>query len=285
MGREWGRAGKLLHPLGRGEASRGEEVGVSGGVGGGDRVTIDQVCHVYRRGQTEIEALTGVSIDVHGGEITVIVGPSGCGKSTLLDLVAGLNRPSSGIITRNGRPVVGPQKDIGYAFQRPALFPWLTVSANVTLGLVAQGMGRRAALESVGELLEVVGLKGFESAYPHELSGGMAQRVGIARAFARRPRLLLLDEPFASVDAYMRLILQQELLHLIAHAHSTVMFVTHDVNEAVFLGDKIVVLAPRPGRVLSVMTVSSGEKDRRSAAFAAKTAAILELLGVNLDLE
>lgn len=238
------------------------------------------ISHVYRSGRGEIPALDDVSFDAREGEVTVVVGPSGCGKSTLLELAAGLLRPTQGMIFHGERLVAGPQRDVGMAFQQPGLFPWLTVRANVALGLVARGMSRKVARDAVSELLEVVGLGGFEEAYPHELSGGMAQRVGIARAFALRPRFLLLDEPFASVDAYTRLLLQRELLQLIKRERSTVLFVTHDINEAVFLGDCVVVLGRRPGRTLAVIPVVPSERDRRSAGYLEKTSQIMKLLGV-----
>lgn len=244
-------------------------------------VRVEEIGHVYGRGGRQITALKDVSFEAPASEVTVVVGPSGCGKSTLLDIVGGLARPTYGRVLRNGTEVSGPSSEVAMAFQQPALFPWLTVMGNITLGLEARGMRRREARDEVRGLVEMVGLSEFTGSYPHELSGGMAQRVGIARAFAMEPQLLLLDEPFASVDAYTRLTLQRELLQLIKRTLSTVILVTHDINEAVFLADRIIVMGTRPGRVLAAISVEPAEKDRKSAAFASKAAEIMELLGVD----
>jgi len=206
-----------------------------------------------RDGQPGVLVLDGLDLEVEKGEFVVVLGPSGCGKTTLLRIVAGLTRWDSGEVLVNGRPVTGPSPDCGVVFQDFALLPWATVADNVAFGLELRGVGRRERLETAERLIETVGLKGFSDHYPRELSGGMQQRVGLARALSIDPANLLLDEPFGSVDALTRRLLQEDLLRLHFETRKTVLLVTHSVDEAVRLGDRIVLLSPRPARVVEVV--------------------------------
>ncbi|WP_145233664.1 ABC transporter ATP-binding protein [Urbifossiella limnaea] len=225
-----------------------------------------------------VVALAGVSLDVAGGELVALVGPSGCGKSTLLRMVAGLDAPTRGALHVGSNPVTGPGADRGLMFQDPSLFPWLTVRRNVEAGLVAQGVLRQRRHE-VDELLALTGLTAFAGAYPHQLSGGMAQRAALARALVTHPRVLLLDEPLGALDQFTRMRMQDELLRLWAARGTTMLLVTHDVDEAIYLSDRIVVLSPRPGRVDRVIDVGLPRPRRRTdAAFLALRSALLEAL-------
>lgn len=202
-----------------------------------------------------VRALAGVSLSVEKGEFVVIIGPSGCGKTTLLQIVAGLEEPTKGEVRINGRRVNRWGKDRTMIFQDYSLFPWLTVRGNVEFGLRMAGVSPEERLKVVDELIRKVGLEGFENFYPHELSGGMQQRVALARALAIDPAVLLMDEPFASVDALTRRELQVELVRLWSECRKTILFVTHSLREALILADRIVVMTPRPGRVKAIFTV------------------------------
>jgi NitT/TauT family transport system ATP-binding protein len=201
-------------------------------------------------------ALADVSLTVHEGEFVVFVGPSGCGKSTLLGIIAGFARPDSGEVLVSGQRVRGAGPDRVVVFQEPALFPWLNVRANVEFGLKAAGRGRHERHELAGRYLDLVGLRKFEKAYVHELSGGMKQRVQLARSLAVEPRMLLMDEPFAALDAQTRDILQDELQAIWARTGKTILFVTHNVREAVLLADRVVVMSPQPGRIKRVIPIT-----------------------------
>jgi ABC-type nitrate/sulfonate/bicarbonate transport system ATPase subunit len=250
----------------------------------GGELAFDRICHEYATQAGRIEVLRGVSFDVSPGSVTCVVGPSGCGKSTLLGLAAGLIAPASGEVRWHRAPVTpGANLHLGMAFQQPGLFPWMTVHENVAIGLRTRGADRATARRVADEFLATVGLADFRDAYPSQLSGGMAQRVGIARALALRPQLLLMDEPFAAVDAFTRLKLQQEFKALLAVHRPTVLFVTHDVSEAILLGDRIVVMSQRPASVLREIPVSREDRNRASAAYARKLAETLECLGVPSD--
>ncbi len=190
-----------------------------------------------------------LSLDVGDGEFSVIVGPSGCGKSTLLRLVAGLARPSRGEITLDGARVDGPGRERGMVFQTYTLFPWLTVQRNVEFGLRIARMAVHERAERARAHIAEVGLQGFENAYPAQLSGGMQQRVALARALANDPKVLLMDEPFGALDAQTRSLMQELLLGVWEKAAKTVLFITHDVDEAIFLGDRVYVMTARPGRI------------------------------------
>jgi NitT/TauT family transport system ATP-binding protein len=206
-------------------------------------------------GKVKAEALRQIDLQINPGEFVSLVGASGSGKTTLLRLVHGLIAPSSGHVLVDGQYTDCPGLDRGFVFQRDALLPWRTVLDNVTLGLEARGSKRSEAKKIAQEYITLVGLEGFEGHYPHEISGGMRQRVNLARALAIDPEVLLMDEPFASVDAQTREIMQGELLRIWSQNQKTVLFVTHQIDEAVYLSDRVVVLTARPGRVKEVIDV------------------------------
>jgi ABC-type nitrate/sulfonate/bicarbonate transport system ATPase subunit len=270
-------------------SEEGRRVSVSNATSGetrhGGELVVDRVFHHYYSAGRRTDVLNDVSFRIPAGHVACVVGPSGCGKSTLLSLAAGLLRASAGGMTWDGNPVrIGPNDHLGMAFQQPGLFPWMTVRQNVAIGLRTRGHNRRDAGAIADEFLETVGLADFREAYPNQLSGGMAQRVGIARALALRPRLLLLDEPFAAVDAFTRLKLQQEFKALLKLNRPTVLFVTHDVPEAIALGDLIVVMTQRPATVQRIIPINREERNRASPAYARKLADTLECLGVTSDM-
>jgi len=249
-------------------------------------LVVDHVFHDYLAGGRRTDVLNDVSFRIPAGSVACVVGPSGCGKSTLLGLAAGLLRPSKGTLRWDGAPVkMGPTSHLGMAFQQPGLFPWMTVRQNVAIGLRTRGHSRRDAQATADRFLDTVGLADFKDAYPGQLSGGMAQRVGIARALALKPRLLLLDEPFAAVDAFTRLKLQQEFKALLRLDRPTVLFVTHDVPEAIALGDVIVAMTQRPASVQRIIPVAREDRDRASPAYARKLAETLACLGVTSDIQ
>jgi NitT/TauT family transport system ATP-binding protein len=225
-----------------------------------EKITIRNVSKAY--GSTH--ALEDVSFSVAEGEFCCVVGPSGCGKTTLLRAIAGLEAPDSGSIHVDGGPVTGPGLDRGMVFQEYALFPWRTVSGNVRFGLDRPACACSDCEARVRELIELVGLDGFEDAYPKELSGGMKQRVGIARALAVDPDVLLMDEPFGSVDARTRDHLHAELLDIWSETEQTVVFVTHDIDEAVTLADRVVIMDADPGTVQDIVPVDLERPRRRT---------------------
>jgi len=200
-------------------------------------------------------ALENINLEVRGGEFVCIVGPSGCGKTSFLAALDGLVPLSRGRFLIDGKPLQGPRRDVAMVFQNPSLLPWRTVVGNVIYGLELQGRNQKESQERVAQLLETVGLSGWEHSYPHELSGGMQQRVNIARAMAVDPEILLLDEPFANLDAQTREFMQEELLRLWDRTQMTALLVTHQISEAVYLGDRVVVLTRRPGRVKDVLEI------------------------------
>ena len=208
-------------------------------------------------GQAPVTALDRVSFRVHRRELMCVIGPSGCGKSTLARLVAGLEEPSGGEMLLDGKPIHGPGSDRGMVFQSYTLFPWLTVIKNVMFGLeVGRGASRSEADQEARMWLELVGLSHFADAYPHQLSGGMKQRVAIARALANRPRILLMDEPFGALDAQTRCQMQSYLLQIWRQVDITILFITHDLDEAVYLADRILILDAHPGRLREMMEVA-----------------------------
>jgi NitT/TauT family transport system ATP-binding protein len=213
------------------------------------RVRVDDIGRQYESPSGGVQALEGVSFDVEAGEFVCIVGPSGSGKTTLFRIIAGLEESTSGTVYLAGEPVQGPGPNLGLVFQEYHLFPWRTVAGNVGFGLEKQGVDADARGRRVAALLELVGLDGFADSYPRDLSGGMKQRVALARALAVDPSLLLMDEPFGAVDAQTKRMLQDELLHIWSETGKTVLFVTHDVEEAVKLGDRVIVMAADPGRI------------------------------------
>lgn len=227
------------------------ETGVSSGRGGTLRSYNVCLEYVNRRTAKRLLALDAVNLEVRQGEFVCIVGPSGCGKTTFLNCVDGLLPVTSGTITLNGQTVTGPGRDRAMVFQQASLLPWRTVMGNVTYGLELQGWNKRQARERGNEFVSLVGLDGFADAYPNELSGGMQQRVNLARALATDPQMLLLDEPFAALDAQTREFMQAELLKIWRATQKTALFVTHQINEAIYLADRVLVFAARPGRVHS----------------------------------
>lgn len=215
-------------------------------------------------------AVDNVSLDVKEGEFVVIVGPSGCGKSTLLDLLAGLTKPTSGQILLDNKPITGPALDRGIVFQQYALFPWLTALGNIEFGLEAKGVPAKQRRETARHFLDLVGLSKFENRHPNELSGGMKQRVAIARSLAYNPDVLLMDEPFAALDAQTREGLQAELLKIWEKSGKTIIFITHGIDEAVYLGQRVAVMTSWPGRIKEIIDIPdalrSKDEDVRSTA-------------------
>jgi NitT/TauT family transport system ATP-binding protein len=202
-----------------------------------------------------VEALRSIDLTIRGGEFVSIIGPSGCGKTTLLKIIAGLLPTTAGEVRIDGRPVSGPGPERALVFQDFALMPWASALRNVEFGLRLRGVARADRQQVAREMLAKVGLAGFEHAYPQQLSGGMQQRVGLARALAVRPRILLMDEPFASIDEQTRRLFQDDVLRLWSEDRKTVVFVTHSMEEAIYLSDRVVVLSPRPGRLHQVMEI------------------------------
>jgi sulfonate transport system ATP-binding protein len=226
-------------------------------------LALDQVAKIYPNG---VNALEGFTLTVKPGEIVAIVGGSGCGKSTLLRAISGLDTPSQGMVVLDGETIKSPNEKIGVIFQEPRLLPWLSVADNVGFGLADRPASERR--ERVAAALERVGLTDKANVWPRELSGGQAQRVSIARALIMRPEVLLLDEPFSALDAFTRIDLQDHLLDLWADTRPTLVLVTHDVDEAIVLADRVVVMRPRPGRIQEeVITDMPRPRDRQSAAF------------------
>jgi len=214
------------------------------------------IAYEKRAERSRLLALQDLTLSVTAGEFLAIVGPSGCGKTTFLNAIAGLVQPTAGTLTMDGRPIVGPGPDRAMVFQEYALMPWLATWDNVAFGLELRGQlrgedGRRR----VAQFIELVGLRGFERSFPHELSGGMRQRVGLARALVMDPRILLMDEPFAAVDAMTREIMQTEFERILSEAGRTVLLVTHSIDEAIAFADRIVVISSRPGRVQEIVPV------------------------------
>jgi ABC-type nitrate/sulfonate/bicarbonate transport system ATPase subunit len=205
-----------------------------------------------------VRAIDGIDLEVGDGEIVCLVGASGCGKSTLLNIVAGLEQPTSGTVTIDDEAILGPGPDRGMVFQTYSLYPWRTVAENVAFGLECIGMSRRDRNERVRELLGIIGLSQFADRHPNELSGGMRQRVAIARALAPEPDILLLDEPFGALDAQTRRAMQEFLLLVWQRTRATILFVTHDIEEAILLGTRIYVLSSHPGRVVEDIRVPFG---------------------------
>jgi NitT/TauT family transport system ATP-binding protein len=232
-------------------------------------ITFEGVSKTFRaRGakgvpDTDFTALDGINLTIPTGELAVIVGPSGSGKSTLLDLLAGLAAPTSGEIRLDGAPITGPGLNRGVVFQQYALLPWRTAQANVEFGLEAKRVSKRERRDRATEYLNLVGLSGFADRYPHELSGGMKQRVAIARSLAFDPEVLLMDEPFAALDAQTREILQEELLRLWENTRKTIVFITHGIDEAVYLGQRVAVLTSRPGTIKEIVEVGFDDRTAR----------------------
>jgi NitT/TauT family transport system ATP-binding protein len=226
-----------------------------------------------------LTAIEEIDLTISQAEFVCVLGPSGCGKTTLLRMVAGLDFATSGDILLDGEPIRGPNPKVGIVFQEYSLFPWRNVIDNVAFGLEMQGVGREERYHRADQYLQLVGLSQFSHSYPSELSGGMRQRVAVARALALDPLVLLMDEPFGALDAQTRNLLQKELLEIWDKTKKTIMFVTHSVDEAVFLADRLIVLTPRPGRVCEVMHIDLNRpRDRTSVEFAQLRRKVLDLI-------
>lgn len=216
------------------------------------------------RGKSVV-ALKDFNLTVEAGEFVCLLGKSGCGKTTVLRMTAGLDSSTSGSITLNGKGITDPDPKVGIVFQEDRLFPWRTIQRNVEFGLELAGVNRQGRTEKALHYLDLVGLSGFANSHPHELSGGMKQRASIARALVNEPEILLMDEPFGALDAQTRQQMQEELMRICAKEQRTVMFVTHSVDEAVFLGDKVVVLTPSPGRIAEIVEIDAPRPRDRTA--------------------
>ncbi|BAH05994.1 ABC transporter ATP-binding protein [Clostridium kluyveri] len=233
-------------------------------------------------------ALDNFNLKIKKGEFITIVGPSGCGKSTFLDILAGLSKPTSGELYIDDKLIEGPDLDRGIIFQGYALFPWRTVEQNIEFGLEIKGIPKNERKEISNKFIKLVGLSNFQNRYPHELSGGMKQRVAIARALAYDPDVLLMDEPFAAVDAQTRELLQEELLNIWEDTNKTIVFITHSIEEAIFLADRVVVMTPNPGKIKEVIEINfprprSTVNVRMSQEFSSNRNRIWELLHGNDD--
>ncbi|MCW2919301.1 MAG: abc transporter related protein [Actinomycetia bacterium] len=249
-------------------------------------IQMSQVSRSFHSRRGVVEALRGIDLDVRDGEFAAIVGRSGCGKSTLLRLIAGLVPASAGEILVGGTPVTKPRQDVALTFQRPALLPWRTVADNVMLPVEMFGWSKREYRDRAYQLLDMVGLAGFEKRLPHELSGGMQQRVSLCRSLIQQPRVMLMDEPFSALDALTREELAVELQRIHMELGATTVFVTHSIAEAVLLADRVVVLTPRPGRILQIVDVDiprprSWGRTAYLADVARCNAELHELLAVN----
>ncbi|WP_127532856.1 ABC transporter ATP-binding protein [Paenibacillus kobensis] len=233
----------------------------------------------YSGGKKWIDALSGIDLSIRDREFVCLLGPSGCGKSTLLRLIGGIEAASSGTVLCDGKPVVGPSPQRGFIFQDYALFPWLTVRQNIRFGLQMRKETKNKSRAIAEQYMQLFGLEEAASLYPKQLSGGMRQRVAIARALCLQPRLLLMDEPFAALDAMLRHNLQEEMVRVWQREKVTVVFVTHDVEEAIFLADRIVVMTPRPGTIRAVVPVELPRpRSRTDSRFVELRAGILRLL-------
>ena len=242
---------------------------------------IDKVSKLFlNTDQTIIKALEGIDLTINQGEFVSIVGASGSGKSTLLRILAGLIPPTEGQVTLNGERITKPTARIGMAFQSSTLFPYLTVKENIAFGPKLQGQ-EKAKAEAIDAIIKTIGLQGFEKVYPHQLSGGMAQRVSLGRAIVNDPEILLLDEPLGALDAFTRLRLQEELIALWQQTKMTMIMVTHDIDEAIYCSQKVVVMSPRPGRVMEVVPIELDYlRDRTQQDFVDYRIKIMKLLDV-----
>ncbi len=220
-------------------------------------INVDHLSHIYAGTDGGVPALQDISIDVEAGKFVVIVGPSGCGKTSLLMMLAGLRHQTEGAILCAGKPIAAPDPErVGVVFQEASLFPWLTALDNIEFPLALRGMPRDDRRRRAGEMLTLVGLEGFGGRYPHELSGGMKQRVSIARGLVQDPPVLLMDEPFAALDEQTRMTMGQELLRIWSTTRKTVVFITHSLTEAVYLADEVLVMSARPGRIIDRIEVT-----------------------------
>jgi len=223
-------------------------------------LALRQVSKEFTQKKGKVRALEDVNLELRDGEFVSVVGPSGCGKSTLLRLVAGLARPSSGEILMGGRPIQSPPEEVGIVFQRPVLLPWRSVYSNITLQIEIRGRDAKRYRKRAEELIALVGLEGFEDSYPHQLSGGMQQRVALCRALIHEPTLLLMDEPFGALDAITREQMNLEVYGIWRKTHTTILFITHSISEAVFLSQRVAVMSGRPGQIRDVVEIGLGDE-------------------------
>jgi NitT/TauT family transport system ATP-binding protein len=244
------------------------------------KILARNVAKTYDQHEHVLDAIADISLDIAPGRFVILLGPSGCGKSTFLNIIAGFDTLSSGDLRVDGKPVTGPGPDRGFVFQEFALYPWLTVLGNVRIGLdVQKRMPAAARNDRAHDLIRLVGLDGFENRYPHMLSGGMKQRVAIARTLATDPEILLMDEPFGALDAQTRAALQTDLLRIWRGSSKTVVFVTHSVQEALLLGDDIIVLSKRPATVKAIETIEAPRpRDLADPALVAASRRLVSLL-------
>jgi NitT/TauT family transport system ATP-binding protein len=247
-----------------GETARVEQPAVDAGA----KIAVEDVSLDYENPETgeRHRAVAHLDLAVARDEFLCVLGPSGCGKSTLLSAIAGFLRPSEGRILLDGKPIDGPGAERGVVFQEYALLPWMNVLDNAALGLKLRGLPKKQRYEEVRRVLAIANLHGVEHKYPHELSGGMKQRVAVARTLANKPDVMLMDEPFAAVDAQTRMVLQEELVRISMSSRRTVVFITHSVEEAIFLGDRVAVLTSGPGRVRSIVPIDFPRGERTWAA-------------------
>lgn len=232
------------------------EEGLSRAVNGKHKLLAEHVSVFYEKEKKSFLAVDDVNLSVQEGEFVVIVGPSGCGKTTFMNTFAGLVRPAKGKVYMDGEEISGPSAERGVVFQQFALFPWKTVYENIEFGLRYRGIPKEQREEIVRKYVRLVKLEGFEKSFPHELSGGMKQRVAIARVYANRPQVLLMDEPFGALDAQTRTIMQEDLSEMFMTEKRTVVFITHSVDEAIYLGDRVVIMTARPGKIKKIIKVS-----------------------------
>lgn len=228
------------------------------------KIVLQQVNMIYPNGNGT-HALSDINLEIEPGEFVCVLGSSGCGKSTLLEIIAGLLKQTSGKVLLNGQEINGPSKDIGVVFQDSSLFPWRTVRQNIEFGLEIHGRSKQDKQELVAKYVTMMGLVGFENQYPHQLSGGMRQRVGLARTMVNNPDVLLMDEPLGALDYQTRQTLQDEIIRLWEQEKKTLIFITHDVSEAVYLGTRVVLFSPRPGRVSDIYTIDHARPRSRTA--------------------
>lgn len=243
---------------------------------------IKKVNKNFKNKKMEMEILKDIDLTIEDGEFLVLLGPSGCGKTTLLRMIAGLDFPSSGSITENDEPILNPSPERGFVFQQYSLFPWRTVLDNVAFGLEVKGKETEERYEKAKNYIEMVGLSAFLDSYPNQLSGGMKQRVAIARALVNEPNSLLMDEPFAALDVLSRHKLQREIIQIWEQETKTIIFVTHNVDEAVFLADRILVFSERPGRIIETFNIELERmRDRTSGEYLDIKRKITALLETN----
>ena len=242
-------------------------------------IQIKNVNKYFKTDEKDVKALEDINLEIDSGKLVCLLGPSGCGKTTLLRLIGGLDKPDSGEILENNTLITGPSKDRGFIFQQYSLFPWLNVLDNVMFGLEINGNSKEENLRRAKVYLKSVGLDGFENNYPHELSGGMKQRVAIVRTIINKTKVLLMDEPFSALDMQNRQKLQEELIRIWNKTKKTIIFVTHDVDEAVFLADEVVIMSKRPGKIKKVFKIDlDHNRIRDSKEFLTIQSAIIDIL-------